>query len=283
MRWNLRSRAGSGSGSAVAYCSSARRSYTSRSASEGAKVCGAIPGVTRTYAVVSCHVERPLDDRTWAAFSRLPGRRPGGFTIAALMRPPDRDAGESEGLWIARARIAARRGPLGHHTHWGGPEQARPRDGDPAERVRREGAWLRENGLGPTLFCGGGWYMDEGVAAAAADLGYADCTATAFRPRYLEPGAPRLSLSEPARLRVRGGTLLELPSTHSLGMAARSALGRLPGYVHVYFHDADLLDTRRRLALEAALAVLGRRRSPARLDRLSAEAELDFSSAVSSP
>jgi hypothetical protein len=39
----------------------------------------------------------------------------------------------------------------------------------------------------------------------------------------------------------------------------------LPGYVHAYFHDYDLLDARRRLALGAALRVLGRRRPPARL------------------
>ena len=56
-------------------------------------------------AVVSCHVERPLDDRTWAAFSEFQARRPGGFAIAALMRPPDAD--ESETLWLARARIEA--------------------------------------------------------------------------------------------------------------------------------------------------------------------------------
>jgi len=230
--------------------------------------------------VVSCHVERPRDDRWWGAFSRLQARRPGGFAIAALMRPPDAEAGESEALWLARARIAHANGPLGHHTHWGGPGQARPVDGDPAERVRREGAWLRERGLKPTLFCGGGWYMDEAVAAAVAELGYADCTATSFRPAYLPPGAPRLSLAEPARLRVGGAELLELPTTHSLGMALRASLGRLPRYVHVYFHDTDLLDRRRRLGLAAALALLGRRRAPGDLSGLTAEAELDFAAAA---
>lgn len=228
------------------------------------------------YAVVSCHVERPLDDRAWAAFSRFQARRPGGFEIAALIRPPDVSAGESEALWMARARIAAAQGPLGHHTHWGGPGQARPLDGDPADRVRTEVAWLRERGFAPRLFCGGGWFMDERVAAVLAELGYADCTATAFRPGYLSAGAPRLQLAEPAWLRAGGATLLELPTTHSLGMAVRSALGPLPAYVHVYFHDADLLDRRRRLALEAALAVLGRRRTPARLDGLAAEVRLEF-------
>ena len=148
------------------------------------------------YAVVSCHVERPLDDDCWAAFSRLQARRPGGFAIAALMRPPDQEAGESEALWLARARIAAVHGPLGHHMHWGGPGQARPVDGDPAERVRSEAAWLRERGLAPRFFCGGGWYMDGSVAAVLAELGYADCTATAFRPAYLAERVPHLRSEE---------------------------------------------------------------------------------------
>ncbi len=235
------------------------------------------------YAVVSCHVERPLDDRCWAAFTRLQARRPGGFEIAALMRPPDSEAGESEALWLARARLASARGPLGHHTHWGGRGQARPLAGDPAARVRAEAAWLRERGLAPTLFCGGGWFMDEGVAAVLAELGYVDCTATSFRPAYLPPGAPRLQLSEPARLRLGEASLAELPATHSLGMAVRSALGPLPAYVHVYFHDTDLLRRGRVVALEAALRVLARRRRPTRLDGLAVGAEVAFSSAASSP
>ena len=225
-------------------------------------------------ATVSCHVERPLDDRSWAAFSELQARRPGGFAIAALMRPPDPD--ESETLWLARARIAAARGPLGHHTHWGGANQARPVEGDPAERVRVEAEWLRDRGLEPKLFCGGGWYMDEGVAATLAGLGYADASATAFRPDYLAEDAARLELSEPAWLRVGEARLLELPATHSLGMASRAAFGRLPSYVHVYFHDTDLLDPRRRRALTTALALIGRRRRPTPLDAVTAEAESDF-------
>ncbi len=233
-----------------------------------------------TVAAVSCHVERPLDDRVWAAFSRLQARRPGGFQVAALMRPPDRDRGEDESAWLERAREAAGRGPLGHHTHWGGVSQARPTGGDPAERVRAEATRLREEGLEPRLFAGGGWYMDEAVARTLAELGYADCTATAFRPRYLAAGVARLSLDRPARLRVGDRTLLELPATHSLGMAARAAAAPLPPYVHVYFHDTDLLSTRRRLALQAALAVLGRRCRPARLDELGADRDLDFAAVV---
>jgi hypothetical protein len=235
-------------------------------------------------AVVSCHVERPLDDRAWSAFSALQSSRPGGFEIAALMRPPDADAGESVSLWLARARIAAARGPFGLHTHWGGPEQARPTGGDTAERVREEVAWLRERGLDPRLFAGGGWYLDEPVAAAVAELGLADCTATAFRPPYLAADAARLSLVEPAMVRAGNEVLLELPATHSLGMAARSALLRLPAYVHVYFHDTDLVDGGRLRALRWALRIIGRRRPPERLDRLQpVETELEFSAAASGP
>jgi hypothetical protein len=222
------------------------------------------------YAVVSCHVERPLDDAVWRLFSDLQERRPGGFRIAALMRPPDEAAGENEQLWLERAREAAARGPLGLHTHWTAPDHARPTGGDPAERVRREGEWLAERGLGPTLFCGGGWYMDAAVAAAVAGLGYADCTGTAFRPSYLAEDAPRLEAHEPAWIELPDGLrLLELPTTHSVGMLARGVLGPLRApLVHAYFHDTDLLDATRRRALVAALPVLARRRTPRDLDEL---------------
>jgi hypothetical protein len=243
----------------------------------------------KRYAVVSCHVERPLDDRVWTRFEALAAARPAGFRIAALMRPPDPQAGEDETLWLERARRAAELGPLGHHTHWGGPGQARPTPGTrhmpgtedhslatdcckvengPAGRVRREGTWLREAGLQPTLFCGGGWYSDEDVAEAVAELGYADCTATSFRPPYLADGAPRLHLDGPELLELPSGRrLLALPSTHSIGMLVRALPRRLDEQlVHVYFHDTDLLDRRRALALRTALRVLALRRTPTDLD-----------------
>jgi hypothetical protein len=190
-------------------------------------------------AIVSCHLEQPLRDAAWARFDELQRRRPGGFDVIALMRPPDAAHGEDVERWLTRARSAAARGPFGLHTHWTSPSHARPTGGDPAARVEQEVAWMRSQELEPRYFCGGGWYTDAAVQRAIRELGLVDCTERSGLPH---PGV--------------------LPTTHSLGQLARGVLGPLPVYVHAYFHDYDLLDTRRRLALVTALTLLGRRRRP---------------------
>jgi hypothetical protein len=53
-------------------------------------------------------------------------------------------------------------------------------------------------------------------------------------------------------------------------MAVRAVPRRLPRWLHVYFHDTDLLDARRRTALTWALRLLGARRRPTPLDALRA-------------
>ena len=225
------------------------------------------------YAVVSCHVERPLDDRVWSAFERLLAARPAGFVVTPFLRPPHEASGEDSERWLVRARRAAALAPLAHHTHWGGPSQARPpADVDAASAVREEAAWLRSNGLTPKYFCGGGWFLDLELAETLAALGYVDCTATTFRQPYLAAGAPRLQLAGPARLRLPSGAeLLELPATHSLGLLGRGLL-RLPGLVHVHFHDWELVDRRRAAALQALLRLLRLRRRPLELSELAAHA-----------
>src|SRR5438105_14404034 len=96
-----------------------------------------MPG-SQGYAVASCHVERPLDDRVWGRYRALLERRPGGFAVASLMRPPVE--GEDGALFVARARDAAALGPFGHHIHWTSPTHARPivvvpAASDPLERA----------------------------------------------------------------------------------------------------------------------------------------------------
>ena len=121
---------------------------------------------------------------------------------------------------------------------------------------------------------GGGWYVDEAVAETLAAAGLADCTATAFRPSTLAPGAARLGAAVPTRLVLRSGArLLELPSTHSVGMLARAVVRPLDTpFVHAYFHDTDLLQPLRRVALVAALTALGRTRgAPTDLNELRGE------------
>lgn len=223
------------------------------------------------YAVVSCHVERPLDDAVWALFSALQQRRPSGFSIAALFRPPDPAAGEDENVWLDRARTAASRGPFGHHTHWTAPDHARPTGGGTGERVLAEGRRLRDLGLASSAFCGGGWYTDPDVAEACAELGYIDCTPRARRPGYLAAGEAWASLATPAWIRLATRRrLLAIPTTHSLGDLARGFVSGLPGVVHVYFHDTDLLDRRRRLVLPLLLSLLAPRSRPTDLDALAA-------------
>jgi hypothetical protein len=229
------------------------------------------------YAVVSCHVERPLDDGVWARFSELQEARPGGFPIAALMRPANPVFGEDESAWVERAHEAAAHGPLGHHTHWTAPDHARPTAGGIGERVLDEGRRVRELGIAPTLFCGGGWYTDVEVAEACAELGYVDCTARASRPPYLQPGEPWAALGQPASVELPSGSVLgAIPTTHSLGDLARAlARRRLPALVHVYFHDTDLLDRRRRALLRAVLPVLARRAQVTDLEALASRARAD--------
>ncbi len=202
-------------------------------------------------AVVSCHVERILDDRAWRAFSQLVGRRPGGFRIAALVRPPDN---EPEEPWLERVRSLDV--PLGLHTHWTSPSHARPTgETEPVARVRRDLAWMRAQGLEPRYFSGGGWYTDEAVQAAVAEEGLVDLTATTFPLPY--GGGRDVAGPEPGLL----------PATHTIGMLARSL--RYGDYVHVYFHDTDLLDRKRAFTLELGLRHLARRRPVRDLDELS--------------
>ena len=225
--------------------------------------------------MLSCHVERVLDDRVWRLFGDLHAGRPFGFTPTPLVRSPAFAEGEAGGPWLERVRALAARAPIGHHTHFGGVHHARPRiAGGTGELVRSEAVWLREHGLAPAWFCGGGWYLDRDVAGAVADLGYADTTAVTAVPRYWIEGARHLALRGPAWVRLDNGRrFFELPSSHSLGTAVRDLLwrGTAGEPVHIHIHDWELLDRRRRAALHAVLRVLAVTHRPLPLEAVIAE------------
>ncbi len=234
-----------------------------------------MPGA-QGYAVVSCHVERPLDDTVWRLYTDFIRRRPGGFAVASLLRPPA-DGEHGAERFVERAREAAELGAFGHHTHWTSPSHARPTGGDPAARVRSEGAWLGERGLEPRFFCGGNWFMDQEVLYAVADLGYVDCTATPARPAHLAPEDERIELDSPARVVLPDGrSVLEVPTTHSMGAVARSLARSLPRAVHVHFHDYELLDRRRARLLGWILAALAVRRTPTDLREVDSDRKVPW-------
>jgi hypothetical protein len=193
--------------------------------------------------------------------------------VAALVRPADSGHHEDEAAWLERAKAASTRGPIGHHAHWTAPDHARPTNDATGPRVLDEGRRLRELGLEPTLFCGGGWYTDGDVAEACAELGYVDCTPRAQRPPYLPEGERWASLGAPAVVVLPSGRELgSIPTTHSLGDLARALPRRaLPELVHVYFHDTDLLDRRRRLLLHSVLRLLALRARVTDLDTLATQ------------
>ena len=216
---------------------------------------------------VSCHVERPLDDRVREAYAAFRRRRPGGVAVASLLRPPEEREG-SAGSLAQRAREAAVDGPFGLHTHWTGIAHARPTGGDPAARVREQGRRLAAEGLDATLFAGGGWYWDAGVGEAVAELGTRTAPRRRSVPPYLEAGRARLALAEPARLVLPSARACCAPSTHSVGMAAGPCRGGCRAGSTSTSTTPTSLDARRRAALTWALRLLGVRRRPTPLDAL---------------
>ena len=221
------------------------------------------------YAVVSCHVERPLDNDVWAAFERLLRRRPAGFTVTALIRPPDTRSGEDQALWLERARRADELGPLGHHTHWGGPTQARPAgDADAAELVR-----TKLNGFVPKGSVRSTSAAAAGISTRPSQRRWRPSgTSTAARRRSdrATSRTTRRGCSSTARVRCscRAARCCASCRPRTRSACSRAVFATLRGPVHLHFHDWELLDRRRALALEVVLRALRLRRRPIDADEL---------------
>ena len=146
------------------------------------------------HAVVSCHVERPLDDRVWDAFESLLGDGPAGSSSrrSCGRHTPLRERTTSCG---SSARVACSAlAPLGHHTHWGGPSQARPQgEVDAAAVVRRGGcvaSRARPRAAASSAAAGG-----TSTRRSRRDTRVVRATSTAprrrFRQQYLRRGRRR--------------------------------------------------------------------------------------------
>ena len=254
--------------------SAASRRVTRASSERGIR-CAMPPTTAERYAVVSCHVERPLDDRVWAAFAALQERRPGGFAIAALLRPPDAEAGRRTTSSGSSVRARPRRAAHSGTTRTGRARRTHDRRVETRRGVCAARApGCAERGVAPTLFCGGGWYTDRAVAAACATLGLRRLHAATSPARRTSKTGRWAELASPAWIGL-GRAASSAPSrrrTASATWRARSSARACRRRVHTYFHDTDLVDRRRRVADRGVLTMLGRRRPATDLDVVAASA-----------
>ena len=164
---------------------------------------GPLPeGARVKLATVSCHVERPLDDRTLGRVLGVPGPPAGrlrdrGADAPARRRTRARRSGSpARGSPPRAGRSATTR--TGAGANQARPVGRRPGRARPAER--RPGCASAGSSRSSSAAAAGTWTRASPPRSPSS--GYADCTATAFRPDYLAADAPRLELAEPAWLRV---------------------------------------------------------------------------------
>ena len=213
------------------------------------------------YAVVSCHAERPLDDRVWERYERLLQRRPGGFSVTSFLRPPA--TGEDPQRWLEPRAPRCRA-----DAAWTSHALGRPVAG-PAARRRRSGRRCAGGGrVAPFERPRAGLLLRRRLVPRRRSRTHAGRVRLHRLHRHDLPsdlsavrGRPAAA-RRPAPGRPGGrGELLELPATHSLGALARGLL-RLPAFVHVHFHDWELVQPARRHAIYALLRALARVRRP---------------------
>ena len=223
---------------------------------------------SKRYAVVSCHVERPLDDACWSRFSRSAGPAPG--------RLPDRSADTTPRCGRRRGR-----GSAGSSGRAGRPSKGRsastPTSSLPGMHGRQnpgpstpsacgsEAGWLRESrsrAWRSSAAAAGTW-----TRALAETLSPSSATPTARRPPSGRPTSrrarrgsrPPTRRGSPCRAeRACSSSPRRTRSAWPPGL--RSAVARAATVVHVYFHDTDLLSAAATARSSSPCAVLGRRR-----------------------
>ena len=232
------------------------------------------PTVTERYAVVSCHVERPLDARVWARVRRT--------AAAPAGRDSRRSAHPASGLRGGRARrddLARARARRGRPRASRPPHALHEPDARPADR-RRPGRAGRPGGsVAPRARA----LRRPSSAAAAGTRTQAwrrhvprSDTWTSRRGRRARrtcrTGPPgRSSTGRRGSTSAPRPCSTAVPTTHGAGDLLRAVVRPgLPAQVHAYFHDTDLVDPRRRRLIALGLRLLARRRPASDLDAVAA-------------
>ena len=172
------------------------------------------------YAVVSCHVERPLDDAVWARFSALQGdARAASRSRRCSAHPTPRPA-RTRAAWLERAREAAARGPLGHHTHWTARTTRGRRPPGPGSACARKASGYASSASRRRSSAEAAGTRTPRSRRPAPSSGTSTARREATRPAYLAAGERWAFLPAPARIR--------LPSARA-ARHSDDALARRPG------------------------------------------------------
>lgn len=215
----------------------------------------------RSIRVLSFHAEKLHDDFVWRYTRRFAECLAGRGQKITFFVFPLRAA--VEGMSIARrVRCLADLGhEIGQHTHFyagnsiEGPHKRDDFSGKNISRcLRRDYATLCEIVDPPTSFVAGAWFVNETALDVLSRLGFRhDCSARVPRLTFRRRRPHLRWLRSPQYFRSAHGSLLQIPTTASLGQWYRR-LGHVAvkeplEYEHVYLHDYDLLRIEMRFGL----------------------------------
>jgi peptidoglycan/xylan/chitin deacetylase (PgdA/CDA1 family) len=215
------------------------------------------------------HAERLERDDVWRRTTSLLSALEARDGRATVFVHPYTAIRAGADLGARIAELSGRGHEVAQHTHYyaADPPDApasRPVTDLSDENVRRclerDRRYLREAGADPVGFTAGAWveHAEAGRWLAQAGFRY-DCTGRSFDLRHAASGVDPRGRRRAAAM---DGPVVDLPTTDSLGGAARRIVGSGPAtlpvgaarYSLVYLHDYDLVRWRYRAAARATIA-----------------------------
>jgi len=223
----------------------------------------------RSLRALAVHTEKIHDNAVWARLRPLlqwMERR--GHRATFFVYPFRATVVGREELALERVRVLAELGhEIAQHTHFylgtatEKPEKVTDLSPENVRRcIKRDFEWLTQIAR-PRGFTSGAWAVTETLYPTLVELGFEyDCSAR--HPSLGIDGSPnRLWLREPESRSLEGGTLVLLPTTHTLRSIFRPWSNRIDSsrfrYRVLYFHDYDLLRPRVWMAVVCVLGLGG--------------------------